>query len=103
MNVGIVGGGNISDTHARAAKAAGLRVTAVFGENREKTERLAQQHGAIAYAAFDDFLQHRPLDVVLIGSPSGCHAAQASAAARAGCHVLVEKPLDITTARIDAL
>jgi UDP-N-acetyl-2-amino-2-deoxyglucuronate dehydrogenase len=103
VNVGIIGGGNISETHARAAEAAGLHVAAVFGENRDKTEHLAQRHGAVAYATLDDLLRHPALDVVLIGSPSGCHAAQAAAAARAGCHVLVEKPLDITTARIDAL
>ena len=39
----------------------------------------------------------------MIGSPSGCHAEQARTAALAGCHVLVEKPLDISTARIDKL
>jgi predicted dehydrogenase len=39
----------------------------------------------------------------MIGSPSGLHAAQATAAVRRGLHVLVEKPLDITTERIDAL
>ena len=43
------------------------------------------------------------LDIVMIGSPSGCHAEQARTAALAGCHVLVEKPLDISTERIDKL
>ena len=43
------------------------------------------------------------MDVVAIGSPSGVHAEQAIAAVRRGLHVLVEKPLDITTARIDAV
>ena len=42
------------------------------------------------------------MDIVAIGSPSGVHAEQAIAAVRRGLHVLVEKPLDITTARIDA-
>ena len=41
------------------------------------------------------------MDIVAIGSPSGVHAEQAIAAVRRGLHVLVEKPLDITTARID--
>ena len=41
------------------------------------------------------------MDIVAIGSPSGVHAEQAIAAARRGLHVLVEKPLDITTAKID--
>ena len=46
---------------------------------------------------------NRRLDIVMIGSPSGCHAEQARTAALAGCHVLVEKPLDISTERIDKL
>ena len=49
------------------------------------------------------FLDHRPMDIVAIGSPSGLHAEQATAAVRRGLHVLVEKPLDITAARVDAL
>ena len=41
MNVGILGGGNISDTHARAAAAIpGVTVVACHGTNRERTARL---------------------------------------------------------------
>ena len=43
------------------------------------------------------------MDMVAIGSPSGLHAEQAIAAVQRGLHVLVEKPLDTTTAKIDAL
>ena len=102
MKVGLIGAGNISDTHARAARAAGLDVAVVAGDHRDKVRQLAERYGA---ASFDtlDLLLREPIDVVLIGSPSGCHADQAIAAARAGKHVLVEKPLDISTARIDAL
>ena len=56
-----------------------------------------------AFATLDALLAHQPLEIVMIGSPSGCHADQAIAAARTGRHVLVEKPLDISTARIDQL
>src|SRR5256712_10665426 len=41
------------------------------------------------------------MDLVAIGSPSGRHASQVIACARAGLHVLVEKPLGITTAEVD--
>ena len=41
--------------------------------------------------------------MVVIGSPSGLHAEQGIAAAKQGLHVLVEKPIDVTTARADAL
>jgi predicted dehydrogenase len=43
------------------------------------------------------------MDLVVIGSPSGLHAAQGIAAARHGLHVLTEKPIEISTARADAL
>jgi len=104
MHVGIIGGGGISDTHARAALAVpGVKVAAVYGSNREKVARLAREYGGDPYEDFDRFLAHRPMDFVAIGSPSGLHAEQGIAAARRGLHVLVEKPLDITTGRADAL
>jgi predicted dehydrogenase len=43
------------------------------------------------------------MDLVILGSPSGVHAEQGIAAARRGLHVLTEKPIEITTARADAL
>ncbi len=101
MNVGLIGAGNISDTHARAALAAGLRRRRLR-RNQSRARELADRYGAVAFATLDALLVHQPLDIVMIGSPSGCHADHAMAAARAGCHVLVEKPLDISTARIDS-
>jgi predicted dehydrogenase len=103
LRLGIIGAGSISETHARAAHSIpGIDVVAVHGENRERTERLAAAHGATPYEDFDRFLEHH-LDLVAIGSPSGRHAEQGIAAVRRGLHVLVEKPLDISTDRADAL
>ncbi len=97
IRVGILGGGGISDTHARAAAAIpGVEVVAVHGDNAEKARRLATAHGVRDYPTLEAFLGHRPMDVVAIGSPSGCHSAQAIACARAGLHVLVEKPMAVT-------
>jgi len=104
FHVGLVGGGNISDTHARAARAVeGVHVAAVYGHNTDRAARLADRAGAVAYADLDRFLDHKPMDFVAIGSPSGLHAEQAMAAISRGLHVIVEKPLDISTARIDTL
>ena len=103
MNAGLVGAGNISDTHARAALAAGLRIAGVHGDNRDKARALAHRYGTTAFDSLDAMLEQPALDLVIIGSPSARHAEQAIAAARRGRHVLVEKPLDITTARIDTL
>jgi predicted dehydrogenase len=102
--IGIIGAGNISDTHARAAGAIpGVKISAVYGTNAEKVGRLAQAHGAKPFSDFNAFLVHRPMELVLVGSPSGCHADEGIAAAKQGLHVLTEKPLDITTKRCDAL
>jgi UDP-N-acetyl-2-amino-2-deoxyglucuronate dehydrogenase len=103
-HVGIVGGGNISATHARAAAAIpGVKVVAVFGRNRDKVAAVAAEHRATAYDDFGRFLAHRPMEIVCIGSPSGLHGEQGIAAARAGLHVMVEKPIETTTERADAL
>ena len=86
IHVGILGGGNISDTHARAAsEISGVKVAAVAGRQREKVRRLAERHGgAPRTRTTSRSFAHRPMDVVLIGSPSGLHAEQGIAAARAG-------------------
>lgn len=104
IHIGLIGGGNITETHARAARAIpGVEISAIHGTNAEKTARLSREHGGTPYEDFAAFLKHRPMDLVIIGSPSGLHAEQGIAAARQGLHVLTEKPIEITTARADAL
>jgi UDP-N-acetyl-2-amino-2-deoxyglucuronate dehydrogenase len=104
VRIGLVGCGNISDTHARAAREVGdVELVAYWGRDPAKASAMAQRYGGKAYQEPDAFLAHRPMDVVVVGTPSGLHAEHAQAAARQGLHVLVEKPLDITTARIDGL
>jgi UDP-N-acetyl-2-amino-2-deoxyglucuronate dehydrogenase len=102
--IGIIGGGNISETHACAAQEIeGLEIAAIYGKNKQKTARLAQIFGGTAYEDLPSFLKHEGLDLVMIGSPSGLHAEHGIAGARSGLHVLVEKPIDITTERVDQL
>src|SRR6266481_985785 len=103
-HIGLIGGGNITETHARAARAIpGLALSAIHGTNAEKITRLCREHGGTPYQDFEAFLNHRPMDLVIIGSPSGLHATKGIAAARHGLHVLTEKPIEISTARADAL
>ena len=104
MHLGLIGGGNISETHARAAREIpGLQISAIYGTNAQRVSRLSAEFAATPFSDFERFLAHRPMDFVAIGSPSGLHAEQGIAAARSGLHVLTEKPLDINTARADAL
>jgi UDP-N-acetyl-2-amino-2-deoxyglucuronate dehydrogenase len=104
VHVGILGAGNISETHARAAAALDdVEVVAVHGGNPERADRLAAAFHALAYGDLDAFLSHRPMDLVAIGSPSGLHAEQGIRAAERGLHVLTEKPIDVSIERADAL
>jgi UDP-N-acetyl-2-amino-2-deoxyglucuronate dehydrogenase len=104
MNIGLIGGGNITETHAHAVRALpGVALAAIYGSNPEKVARLCREYGGKAYPDFEAFLSHRPMDLVVIGSPSGLHATQGIEAAKHGLHVLTEKPIDISTARADAL
>jgi UDP-N-acetyl-2-amino-2-deoxyglucuronate dehydrogenase len=103
-HLGLIGAGNISATHARAAAAIpGVEIAGVYAPTRAHAERLAAAHGGRAYDSIEGLLGHRPLDLVVIGSPSGLHAEHGIAAATRGIHVLVEKPIDVTAARADAL
>jgi UDP-N-acetyl-2-amino-2-deoxyglucuronate dehydrogenase len=103
-HIGLIGGGNISETHARAARAIpDVEIAAIFGTNAQKVGRLCREYGGRPYGNFDEFLAHRPMQLVAIGSPSGLHAEQGIAAARYGLHVLTEKPIDISLERADAL
>ena len=102
LRVGLVGCGNITDTHARATLEAGLVPAAFFGHDPRKSHALAARYGGQPFASWEQFLD-QPLDLVIIGSPSGLHAAQGIAAVERGLHVLVEKPIDVTVARGEAL
>ena len=104
FHIGLIGGGNITETHARAARAIpGVEIAAIHGTNAEKIARLCHEFGGTPYENFDAFLNHRPMDLVILGSPSGLHAEQGIAAARHGLHVLTEKPIEINTSRADTL
>jgi predicted dehydrogenase len=104
LHVGLIGAGNISGTHARACSGLpDVRVAAVYAPTRAHAAQLAAEAGATVCDTLEALLAHRPLDMVAIGSPSGLHAEHGIAAARAGLHVLVEKPIDITSERADAL
>src|SRR5436853_886634 len=104
FHIGLIGGRKSTDTHARAPRAIpGVKISAIHGTNAEKIARLCREHGGTPYQDFDALLKHRPMELVIIGSPSGLHAPQGIAAARQGLHVLTEKPIEITTPRADAL
>lgn len=102
---GIVGCGVIAPNHAKAVIANGERaqLIGVCDLVPEKAEHLAEQFGAeLATTKLDELLAREDIDVISVCVPSGLHSEIIQAAARAGKHVLTEKPLDITREKMDA-
>jgi 1,5-anhydro-D-fructose reductase (1,5-anhydro-D-mannitol-forming) len=97
---GIIGtGGFAGSATAPAIKALGAEgsLVAAVSRDRGRADAFAAQHGAKrAYTDYADLLRDREVDIVYISTPNAQHAEQALAAARAGKHVLCEKPLALS-------
>lgn len=104
FGVGIVGGGTIGAVHAKAlAGLDGARLVAIAEPRPDAGRKLAATHGAEWHAAEADLLARPDVEVVLLATPSGMHAATTVAAARAGKHVVTEKPMAIDLADADRM
>ena len=102
LRFGIVGCGMIAGFHARAlADAEQAELVGCSSRSMDKTAQFAQQHNCVGFASLEEMLADPSIDAVSICSPSGAHLDPALAAAAAGKHVVVEKPLEITTERCD--
>ena len=104
LGFGIIGCGMIASFHSRAINdVRGAKLVACFDTFPAAADRLAQSTGCRAYHDLKQMLADPEVDVVTIGTPSGAHMEPAIAAARAGKHIIVEKPLEITLRRCDKI
>src|SRR5690242_7259473 len=104
VNVAIVGTGFIADTRARCyAGVSGYRPRLVAAVSRtpERLDAYARRHGiADTYLELEPVLERSDVDVVDLCVPNHLHAPMAIAAAKAGKHVIVSKPLTACLADI---
>lgn len=106
MKFALIATGRIAETQLAPAinAAAGAELWSVYSRDHGRAQAFAERHGAAsptpAYDNLDALLDDDELDAVMIASPDKLHASQAIAAARAGKHVLTEKPM--TTSMADA-
>src|SRR5262245_23910116 len=106
LGFAIVGCGMIARFHARAlAEVPGARLAALVSRSADSARKMKEELGLDAdlYVNLSEALDQPDVHVVIITTPSGAHFDPAVAAAQAGRHVVVEKPLEITTARCDAI
>lgn len=104
IGFGLVGTGSIADFHAWAiAQVDGASLKAVCSRDAAKAEAFAARHGTSAERDLAALLARPDVAVICVTTPSGAHEEIAVAALRAGKHVLCEKPLEISTARVDRM
>ena len=101
---GIIGCGMISDFHSAAiADIKNGKLVAVSSRKAENSQRLVDRYSIQAYSDYNEMLNRDDIDIVCVCTPSGAHMEPAVAAAEAGKHVIIEKPLEITLERCDAI
>jgi predicted dehydrogenase len=101
VRFGVVGTGFWADTIHAAGIAAhpATELVAVWGRDSAKARVVAERHGAAAVPDFDDVLER--VDALAFAVPPDVQAALAERAARAGRHLLLEKPLATTVEAAD--
>ena len=104
LGFGIIGCGMISRFHVRAIEdVAGAELRAVYNRSRTGAEQLANETGVDCHHELDAMLARPDIDIVSICTPSGAHLEPALLAAKAGKHVIIEKPLEVSLKRCDRI
>ena len=103
--VGLLGFGAIGAEHARAVReTAGLHLVAVCDRDPARAAvALASDPDARVHVGAEQLLDDPQVEVVVISTPPDSHAYWAMAALERGKHVVVEKPMALTTRECDSL
>lgn len=103
MRFGVLGTGYWADTCHAAGLAAhpGVELVGVWGRDAAKASRLAERYGVVADVDLDSLLGK--VDAVAIAVAPAAQAQLACRAAAAGCHLLLEKPLALSTVDADRI
>ena len=103
VGLGIIGCGVIANYHSSAifqlSKKA--KLIGVTDGKPDRAKKFAAEHKTAFFSNLEEMLASPEVDVVCICTPSGLHAEAAIACAKAGKHVIIEKPLGITTKQLD--
>ena len=104
LRIGIIGAGNVGVSHILAwQQISGAIPVAVCRRDEEKARIFADQFNLDWETDYQALLNRDDIDIVDILVPSGLHAEIGIAAAKAGKHVIVEKPIDVTLNKADEL
>lgn len=103
LGVGLVGSGFMGRTNAETVTKylRNAKLAAITGGSR--AGRIAQEYGVFAEPDLHSLLTRKDVDVVMISTPHAAHAEQAIAAAEAGKHILLDKPMATSVADCDRI
>ena len=104
LGFAIIGTGNIGPFHAEAiSDIEEAELKAVSDVVEERAREMASKYKIDFYTDYHKLLEREDIEVVNICTPSGMHEEMALAAANAGKHVVVEKPLEVTLPKCDRI
>jgi len=104
IRTAIIGTGKVSHLHARALRALDeADFVAVCSRSAERAAAFAQQYAVRPYTDIATMIRDARVQAVVVCTPHPAHAMPAIQAARAGAHVLVEKPLAADLRDCDAI
>ena len=99
LRIGVLGAAKIAASFMIGAKASSaVDVVAIASRDRGRGEAFAHEHGVARVCTYDELIADPAIDAIYNPLPNSLHAAWSIAAARAGKHVLCEKPLAATEA-----
>lgn len=105
VRLAIAGAGVIGRQHGLVASALAdqVQLVAVVDPVLQRADEIVAQHGGQSFRSLTEALAAADVDVVAVCTPTGLHAEVAIEALRAGRHVIIEKPAEVTLARTDAI
>lgn len=107
LKIGLIGcGGNMRGAHVPRMQADGaVDLAAAADTSAEAASALMERWGGRVpfYTDYREMIQHHPLDAVMVSSPHAMHYEQVEYALDQNLHVLVEKPLTISSSHTRAL
>ncbi len=104
--IGLISTGWVAGAHVEAfGQVPHTRVVAVCSRQKARAQQFIAEHrlDAAAYSKLEQFLQHPDLDIVIVASPHPLHPQQTIAAANAGKHVIIEKPVALNARDLKAM
>jgi predicted dehydrogenase len=94
VNIGIIGAGSYGEQHAQAmAELSDARLVAASRTNEAALTEFTDQYGGSGYTDYRMLLADPAVEAVVIATPHHLHTAIVEDAARAGKHILLEKPM----------